>query len=85
MQLLHMFWSTHEIIGNYFKETWVGVNPNYPMPFMSDITDEQNEEFDSDNRIIELQVCDVGTFKKLLLKIWWHANTCAAQVVSYFN
>ena len=34
MQLLHMFWSTQEALGEEFKETWVIVNPNYLMPFM---------------------------------------------------
>ena len=43
MQLLNTFWSTQEAFGEYFKETWVIVNPNSPMPFMSDITNEENE------------------------------------------
>ena len=37
MKLLHMYWSTQEALGEDFKETWVAVNPNSPMPFMSDI------------------------------------------------
>ena len=38
--LLHMFWSTHEALGEDFKDTWVRVDPNSPMPFISDITNE---------------------------------------------
>ena len=40
MQLLHIFWSTQDSLGEYFKEIWVRVKPNSPMPFMSDITNE---------------------------------------------
>ena len=85
MQLLHMFWSTQEALGEDFKETWVIVNPNYPIPFMSDTTNEKNEEGDSDIGMFELQVCDVGTFQKPFLTRWWHVNSCAAQVIRYFN
>ena len=61
MQLLHTFWSKEEALGGYFKETWNTVNPNYPLPFISDITNESNEEGDSDHGMIEVQVCGVGT------------------------
>ena len=40
IQLFHTFWSTKEALDEYFKETWVRVNPYYLMPFMSDITNE---------------------------------------------
>ena len=82
---MHTFWSTKEALGEYFKETWVIVNPNSPLPFISDITNEENEEGDSDNGIIEVKVCDVGTLHKQFLTIWWHANNCAAHVYRYFN
>ena len=85
VQLLHMFWSIQEALDEYFKDTWVRVNPYYPMNFMSDITKEQNKDFDSDNRMIKVQVCNVGTLQKPLLTRWWHFNTCYAQVVCYFN
>ena len=42
MKLLHTFWYTHQALGEDFKETWVRLNPNYPMTFMSDITNEEN-------------------------------------------
>ena len=42
MQLLQMFWSTQEELGEDFKETWVRVNPTYPMPFMSYTINEEN-------------------------------------------
>ena len=51
------------------------------MPFMSDIKNEEDEEGDSDNGMIEVQVCDVGTLQKLLLNRWCHVNTCATQVI----
>ena len=85
MQLLHTFCSTQEALGEYFKETWVRVNPNYPMSFMSDIKNEENEEGNSDIGVFEVQVCDVGTLYKPFMTIWWHINTCAAQVIRYFN
>ena len=34
MQLLHKFWLTQEALGEHFKETWVILNPDYPMPLM---------------------------------------------------
>ena len=37
------------------------------MPFMSNIFFIYNEEDDSDNGMIEVLVCDVGTLKKPLL------------------
>ena len=55
------------------------------MPFMSDITNEENEEGNSDIGMFEVQVCDVGTFQKPLLTRWCHVNTCATQVIRYFN
>ena len=55
------------------------------MPFMSDITNEENEEGNSDTSMIEVQVCYVGTLYKPLLMIWWNVNTCASQVIRYFN
>ena len=42
MQVFHMCLSTEESLGEYFKFTWVIVNPNYPMPFMSDIINKEN-------------------------------------------
>ena len=47
MQFLHTFWSTEEALGGYFKEIWVIVNPNDPMPFMLCITNEENEQGDN--------------------------------------
>ena len=47
MQLFHTFLSTQEALGEDFKDTCVRVNPNYLMPFMSDITNEENEEGNS--------------------------------------
>ena len=85
MQLLHMFCSIQEAICEKFKETWIRVNPNYLMPFMLEITNEENEESNSDIGMFEVQVCDVGTLKKPLLKRWWHFNTCSAQIIPYFN
>ena len=38
MQLLHMFWSMDEALGEDFKETCLRVNPNAAMNFISDIT-----------------------------------------------
>ena len=35
--------------------------------------------------MFEVQVCGVGNLQKMLPKRWWHANTCAAQVIQYFN
>ena len=34
MQLFHTLWSTQDALGEDFKETWVRVNPNYPIPFI---------------------------------------------------
>ena len=85
MQLLHMFWSTQEGLGEDFKEKWFRGNPNYLMPFMSDITDEENEEGNSDIGMFEVKVCDVGTLHKPSLTRWWNINNCAAQVIWYFN
>ena len=85
VQLLHTFWSTQEALGEDFKDTWVRVNLNSLMPFMSDITNEQNEEGNSDIGMFELQLCDVGTLQKPLLTIWYHLNTCVAQVIRCFN
>ena len=56
-----MFWSTEEALDEYFKDTWIRVNPNDPMLFMSDITNKENEWGDIDNGIIEVQVCNFGT------------------------
>ena len=69
MKLLHTFWSTQEAFGENFKETWVRVNPNSLMTFMSDITNEENEEGISDIFMFEVQVCDVGTLQKTFLTI----------------
>ena len=55
------------------------------MTFMLDIKNEENEEGNSDIGMFEVQVCDVGTLQKLLLTKLWHINTCAAQVIRYFN
>ena len=55
------------------------------MPFMSDIKNEENEEGGSDIGMFEVQVCDVGTLKKLFLTRWWHINTYDAQVIWSFN
>ena len=43
MQLFHAFLSTEEALGEYFKETWVRVNPNDSVSFVSDITNGDNE------------------------------------------
>ena len=67
MQLLHMFWSTQEVLGEDFKYTWVMVKPDSPMPFMSDVTNEENEEVNIDIAMFEVQVCDDGTLQKPLL------------------
>ena len=40
MKLLHMFWSMEEALGEDFKDAWVRLNLNTPMPFVSDITNE---------------------------------------------
>ena len=88
MQLLHMFWSTQKALGEDFKETWVRVNPNSTIPFISNITNKENEENkdgNSDIGMFEVQVCDVRTLRKLLLTRWWHVNTCVPQVIGYFN
>ena len=69
VQLLHTSWSTMETLHEDFKDTWVSVNPNSPMNFMSDITNEENEEGDSDIGMFEVQICDVGTLQKILLTI----------------
>ena len=85
MKLLHTFWSTQEALDEHFKETWVRVNSNSLMPFMSDITNEENEDGNSNIVMFELQVFDVGTLKKPFLTRWWHVNTCAAHIIRYFN
>ena len=41
MKLLNKFWSTQEALGEGFREIWVIVNTNSPMPFMSDITNKK--------------------------------------------
>ena len=38
-----------EALNEDFKETWVRVNPNAPMPFVENLTNEENEEGDSEN------------------------------------
>ena len=43
IKLFHMSWSIQESLGEEFKDTWVRFNPNSLMPFMSDITNEENE------------------------------------------
>ena len=43
MKLLHTFWSTDEELGENFKETWVILNPNDPMPFIPGTTNEENK------------------------------------------
>ena len=58
---MHTIWSTEEAIGEYFKDTWVRLIPNSPIPFMSDITNESNEYGDIDNVMIEVKVCYFGT------------------------
>ena len=55
------------------------------MPFISDITNEENEEGDSEIFMFELQVCDVVTLQKPLLTRWWYINTCDTQVIWYLN
>ena len=67
MRMLHTFLSTYEEIGKYFKDSWVTVNPNDPMTFMSDTKNEENKQDDSDNIMIEVQVCAVGAWQKMLL------------------
>ena len=37
------------------------------MPFIPDITNEENEEGNSDIGMFEVKVCDVGTLQKMLL------------------
>ena len=85
MQLLNTVWSTQEALDEYFKETWVRVNPNSPMPFISDTKNEENEEGESDIGMFEDQVSHVGTLKIPLLTRWWHVNTCATQVIRSLN
>ena len=48
MKLLHTFWSTDEELGEDFKETWVILNPNDPMPFIPGTTNEENKQIDSE-------------------------------------
>ena len=55
------------------------------MPFMLDITNEENEEGNSYIGIFEVKVCHVGTLKKPLMTRWWNVNTCATQVIQSFN
>ena len=52
---------------------------------MSDITNEENEEGNSDIGMVAVQLCDVDTLQRLLLTRWRHVNNCAAQVIRYFN
>ena len=56
MKLLYMFQSTQDKIGKGFKYTWFRVKPNYLMPFIAYITNEENEEDDSDIGMFEVQV-----------------------------
>ena len=74
-------WSTREALGEYFKKTWVRVNQNPFMPFMSNITNEENKEGKSDIGMFEVQVCDVGTLQKPFLTILCHVNTFATRVI----
>ena len=67
MQLLNTVWSTQEALDEYFKETWVRVNPNSPMPFISDTKNEEKEEGESDIGMFEVQVFGVFTLQKLLM------------------
>ena len=85
MQILHKLSSTQEALCEDFKDTYVKLNPNSPMPFMLDITNDENDKGDSDIGMFEVQVCDVITLQKPFLEIWWQVNTCAAQVIWYFN
>ena len=55
------------------------------MPFMLDIKNEENKEGNSEIEIFEVQACDVGTLQRIFMTRWWHVNTCAAQVIRYFN
>ena len=64
MQLLYTFWSTQEELVEYFKEIWIRVNTNYPMTFMSDTTNGENEQGDIYNRMTKMQVFDVDTLQK---------------------
>ena len=43
VKLLHTFFPMEEALGKYSKNIWVIVNPNYSMPFMSDIINEEIE------------------------------------------
>ena len=85
MKLLHVFWLAYEALGGQFKETWVILNLNATITFISDIKNEDNEQGDSDNFIIEVKVCDVGTLQKPLLIRRRRINTFSAQVFQYFN
>ena len=62
-------------VGEYFRDTWFRVNPNYPIVFMSDKINEENEEGNSDIGMFKVQVCDAGTSQKPFLKIWSNINT----------
>ena len=64
MHLLYTFLLTEAALGEYFKETWVRVNPNAPVTFIPDIINEENEWGDSGNVLIEVKLCDVGPFQK---------------------
>ena len=55
------------------------------MPFISDIKNEENTEGNSEIEMFEVQACDVGTLQKIFMTRWWNVNTCAAQVIRYFN
>ena len=50
MKFSHTFFSTEEALGEYFKDTWVRVNPSSPMPFMSNI------KMNNTNRVIVTMV-----------------------------
>ena len=82
IQLLHMFWSKHEALGEDSKDTWARVNTNYPITFMLFI---KNEEGDSNIVMIEVQVGNVGTLKWPFLTRLWHVNTCFTQIIQSIN
>ena len=43
IQLLHMFLQMEEALGEELKQIQVRVNPNSPMTFMADITNEERK------------------------------------------
>ena len=85
MKSLHTFWSTHESLGEDFKDTLVNVNPNSLMLSLADTKDDKNKQGNRDNVVIEVKVCGVGTLNKLFLMRWSHINTCSTQIIQYFN